>query len=413
MLRRAFSLIELLTVITIISLVASLGLVTLKDTGEIHAKRYTTELLKSIKEGIASVEEGESITGFLNDFGTMPPHLSCLLNREGNLSYVNGTLGRYRITNLLRRDQGEKMPAMPFLDGEDSGAFVDSQIALSTYTTPALYIGYHGGYIGQGVEREEESSLLHDGWGVGVKGVVDLNISSHAPHDFLTLYSAGSDGRFEGGEPSYLKEEFDPYRDPKSLQGLYASDITTLYDEEAFTPTEMMIDVDTESNRTRIVIYSPMLYYAEDSSGVVCSEENSTHADCDGDMRRYIPYIPHVEAFDTAVADHNMSWHVGVAKYCFDLNTTDGNLSINNHPYHFAGSSSASLKGSSFFESIRIHGASLWTGAGDENNPFYMSAGEKVVVILRSLDGGQTWEYRDAYTAHFLPNKKIAIVYPR
>lgn len=398
--KKAFALIELLVVLTIMGLVSTAALVVLKDTGEVKALQYTKKIMKAIKDGIAEKEEGRVFTGFMNDFGTMPPNTHFLLNIESNATFINGELGKYRIVNLKNRSINDNNISMPFLDDKNATDYNDSKLDLNVsefkrFKTSVMYIGHHGGYIGEGIDGDK-SRAIKDGWGKAIRLENDFNISeTHSNGDiFLMLNSAGTDGKFKN-EPKYLKDEFDAFKeDRKNIEAVYAEDYNRTYRKEYFVPRNMNITLDFDRddiNATKVIIYSPMLYFAEDSSNKTCSENNTTHANCTGGVSgKYIPYDFRV---DTSSLDNNMSWHVGVVKYEFyyDYNHTDkslneGTLSINNELTAYTSLNSDI----------------------DFTSEFYITAGEKQVVILDG-NGTDNWHFSGSCSKIFMANEPVNI----
>ncbi|HEO98175.1 MAG: type II secretion system protein [Campylobacterales bacterium] len=397
--KQAFTLIELLVVITIIGIVSTAALVVLKDTGEVKALQYTKQVMKAMKNGIAEKEEGRIFTGFLNDFGTMPPNAHFLLNIENNATFIERIdapgihkLGKYRITAVVSHKINDYNISMPFLDEADATDYIDSRlesdvIEPSKLKISAMYIGHHGGYIGEGADSDDERSVK-DGWSKVIRTHSELNISIENGESFLRLESAGSDGRFKDSSISYLKEEFDEFREGEgSIEALYAEDYNLTYRKEQFIPRNMRIDLDlgTDVNETKAIIYSPMLYYAEGSSGETCSEHNTTHANCTGGASgKYIPYDFRV---DHSTIGNNLSWHVGVIKYEFhcDYPIDNCELYINNHKTTYSYSS----------------------GDIDFTSEFYISAGEKQVVVLEHNATG--WYVGDSFSKVFMPDETVEI----
>ena len=413
--KKAFTLVELLTVVVIIGLIASVALVTLKDTTEVKAKEYTKKVIKAVKYGIAKKEEGRVFTGFMNDFGTMPPNIYFLLGIDSNeTNFVNAKLGKYRITSdiLYDNNSSDANISMPFLD-TDSGTgvdFNDSRLnGLTSLNTPAMYIGYHGGYIGDGFDDDENSSIK-DGWNKALKFTTELNVSKNDGDDFLTIISAGSDRIFQSSEPSLLKPEFDEYNTTTAdgLKAFYSEDYTLIYKRQDFIPRNIHLDLQLDDNvtKTKVLIYSPMLYYVDDSSGQSCVENNTTHAFCDGaNDLSYIPYMPYVSGpnnnYEDAV-DSNLSWQIGVIKYefAFDYDSSSGGLQNNGKLY----------VNNTYLKDIN---SSIDFGI-EADNDFYISAGEKQIVILDyNFDDNAKWVARDSFSQIFMPSEPIKIKYPR
>jgi hypothetical protein len=318
------------------------------------------------------------------------------MNIEKNATFTNGELGKYRIVDLFENNESDYNISMPFLDtrvdgGEDYNDSNLVDITREDYKkVSAMYIGYHGGYIGEGVDSDGERSIK-DGWSKVVRLNTELNISIEDGESYLRLESAGSDGRFKDDGESYLKEEFDEFREGEgSIEALYAEDYNLTYRKEQFIPRNMRIDLDlqAEVNETKVIIYSPMLYFVEGSSNVRCEELNTTHAICAGSVpRKYIPYDSRV---DSSMFGNNLSWQVGVIKYEFhcDYPINYCELDINNKTTH-----------------------SYPSGDIDFTTDFYISAGEKQVVILGENNSTGEWKFIDSCSKTFMPGETVKIEY--
>jgi prepilin-type N-terminal cleavage/methylation domain-containing protein len=414
--KKAFTLVELLTVVLIIGMIASVALITVRDTGEVRAKEYTKKVIRAVKNGIAKKEDGRVFTGFLNDFGTMPPNIHFLLGNDSNetnfVGLANGEkkLGKFRITSdiLFDNNSSDTNISMPFLNRGTTPNFYDSRldndnISKDSFNISAMYIGFHGGYIGEGIDNDKSSSIK-DGWNKVLDLSAELNISIDGGENFLVIYSAGSDGIFQSsGEVSLLKPEFDEYNSTNSdsIKALYSEDYTLTYRKEVFIPRNMQINLElTRSgvDETKILIYSPMLYYADNSVGLVCREGNTTHAFCpdNATARKYVPYLPYVNSttndYENAI-DSNLSWQIGIIKYefHFDYNNStnkvsNGELYINNELYP---------------------PTNHYNGDIDFTTDFYISSGEKQIVIFDN--NGSGWEFVNSYSEIFMPDETIKI----
>lgn len=403
--KKAFTLIELLTVVIIIGLIASAALVMLKDTGEVKALQYSKKVMSSMKNAVGQKEDSV-FTGFLNDMGTMPPDAHFLLNIENNRThFINGELDKHRIINLFENNSSDENISMPFIDGlvsgnnyNDSDIFAFSLSDLEKIRNLPLYIGHHGSYIGEGLDGDKSRSVK-DGWSKVIEVQTDLNISNNSGDLFLTLVSAGSDGRF-ADEPSYIKDEFNEFNDSKTIKSFYADDYNRTFKSSKFLPRSLKIDLDDiNATKVQILIYSPMLYYVNNSENIMCTENNTTHANCvAASDTRYIPYIPNFTGVATSsnhedAPDANLSWHVGVIKYAFhydddnDASTelSDGNSTINNLDY---------IDNSSLSNDI------------DFTTDFYITAGEKQIVILKE---NGAWNVESTYSCTFMPNRTITL----
>ncbi len=406
--KRGFTLIELLVVVTIIGLIASSALIYVKDVGEIKAKQFTKEKLRSVKESVLHVSNDMYIGGFLNDCGTMPPSASFLVNDVSRA--IGGKLQRARIVDLNETNStSNDIIAMPFLPRPSN---FPSKIPFK-----ALYAGYQGVYV-EGVEENKERALW-DGWNNEINVTADLNISAtHADGEkFLLLTSVGSDGRSSEGI-SYMKEEFDEYKDVNNSKNFYADDINMTYAKEHFMPKSLELSIDlgdsSEANATKVLIYSPMLYFVEDSEDEVCVEKNATHATCGGNDKKYIPFIAHA----TVEPENNCSWHIGVIEYGLTLlDTNTSSLTINGELYDF-NTSKYDLGYASFFHSFSFeNNTSTFEapsyGAHDIGNPFYMFAGEKEIVILEYNPTASQWQFVTSFTQILMPKRHEKIRFER
>ncbi len=410
--KKAFTLIELMVVMVIIGMVSTAALVVLKDTGEVKALQYTKKVMTAMKNAVSQKEGDRVVTGFLNDFGTMPPNAYFLLNIEHDASFIHadnsGKLGRYRIDRIYKNDEKEHNISMPFLDKYESadkyyydGTLKDNLGAnpLESVTVSSMYIGHHGGYIGEGL-GSDKSKAIKDGWGKSIDLKCDLNISDQGKERFMILRSGGSDGILGDDTPSPLKDEFNEFNSSGNIKTLYADDYNRSYRSVSFLSRNMNIQLDglpADTNEIKVLIYSPMLYYADGSGGETCTEHNTTHAGCDGSFRPYIPYIPHVNGTSSTyktAPDDNVSWHAGIVKYAFHYSydgsgqkvNNDGNLSINN---------------------ADIASVQNLTNSVDFTDDFYISAGEKQVVILKK--SGSDFEFSNAYPCTFMPGRAIML----
>ena len=405
--KKAFTLVEILVVITIIGLISTLALVFLKDTAEIKALSYTKKVMSSIKQGVSNTDSRNYFSGFVNDFGTMPPHAYFLTgDSNGSFNFVGGELSRHRFISMTQQS-GTSFPA-PFMP-EDT--ILDGKI------NRVLFVGFHGGYMSRVGEKNEES--FYDGWNTPIVLINDFNISTNG-ESFLMLKSAGSDRSFNNAV-SLIREEFDLSKDIDSLEDVYADDFNQTYRKSNFIMQSLDInirlDID-DANETAILIYSPMLYYAEGSENEVCTEHNTTHAKCNGSNRRYLPYYPfnrYNTGLDIGIEDKNVSWHIGLMKQELYFNdNNESRLSINQggiggfNSYDF-NSSNHNISDSIFFGniSVDINNTSYSSADVDIDNPFYMFAGTKIISIWSK--NGSDWRKQESYAYDFRPNAREII----
>jgi prepilin-type N-terminal cleavage/methylation domain-containing protein len=403
--KKAFTLVELLVVITIIGLVASAALVMVKDTAEDKALSYTKKVMSAYVSHLASTDDDNYFTGFVNDFGTMAPH-PCFLNttcKDQNYSFV-GNLGvnpvpKYRFNSMGKQD-GTKFPA-PFMSdchkGEDQCE--DNTTNDLTHINKVLYAGYQGSYW-------KDENGFNDGWNTPIDVRIDHNISALKDDgkNFLRLRSAGSDRVFEDGNASLVRSEFDLSQDARSIEKLYADDYNQTYDKKSFLISSLQIKIctkQTSDTNVSLLIYSPMLYYVENSSGFTCNEYNTTHADCGSNYERYIPFYGVHPDFDRSVVDQNLSWHIGLMKMQLYFDENESRLFINQGDLLNASDSNKdlafdfnnsneelNLSASAFFDGITVRkpdqsdiGWSFDSNPKDADNPFYMYAGTKVLSL--------------------------------
>lgn len=405
--KKAFTLVEILVVITIIGLISTLALVFLKDTAEIKALSYTKKVMSSIKQGVSDTDSRNYFAGFVNDFGTMPPHAYFLTgDSNGSFNFVGGELSRHRFISMTQQS-GTSFPA-PFMP-EDT--ILDGKI------NRVLFVGFHGGYMSRVGERNEES--FYDGWNTPMVLINDFNISTNG-ESFLMLKSAGSDRSFNNAV-SLIREEFDLSKDIDSLEDFYADDFNQTYRRSSFIMQSLDInirlDID-DANEAAILIYSPMLYYAEGSENEVCIEHNTTHARCNTNHRRYLPYYPfdrHNTGLDIGIEDKNVSWHIGLIKHSLYFNDKNESRmfinqkgTIGTNAYDF-NSSNFEISDSSFFGNIfvDINNTSYASFSKDINNPFYMYAGSKVISIW--YNNGSGWSEQESFIQDFRPNSRSTI----
>jgi len=406
---RAFTLIELLVTIAIIGLISSVALVALKDTAEVKALSLTKEVMQSIKVAIADTDSDGYFTGFVNDFGTMPPNVYFLIGTQDDnksFNFVDGSLAKYKFSDMTVQDD-TKFPA----------PFMEEQFELKNQINKVIYVGYHGGYM----NKDLKNKTFNDGWNTPIILKNDFNVSTNNnDENFLTLVSYGSDRATQG--KSLVRAEYDLSQDDGSVENFYSDDYNTTYKKNRFVVKSLDIDIDIqEQNATKVAIfiYSPMLYYVENSEGEVCTENNETHATCDGIDKRYIAYYPFVDSFDNEVADKNVSWHIGLMKQ--QLYFDDQNLSglfINKKgiseilvdtSYNFSASGDSNLSDSIFFGnmSVDINNTSYTSSSDkDTNNPFFMYSGIKVISIWNNANG---WKEQESFVQTFKPNKRVLI----
>lgn len=423
--KRAFTLVELLVVITIIGLVSSAALVMLKDTAEVKALAYTKKVMSAYKAALAQKEEDEYFTGFVNDFGTMAPD-SCFFNNSCDTEkyrFVKDADGntapkQHRFTKM--NEQNSSYFPAPFMNSGTAPNFYD---ALDDSINQVLYVGYQGDYIGG------EDAVL-DGWNTSIHQVVEHNISveNGDGKEFLTLTSAGSDRHFDNGaEAALVRKEFDLSKDEQSVEALYANDNNLTYDKKEFILKSLRIKVCTDKAYTSandvnisLLIYSPMLYYVEGSTGETCTELNTTHAECDSVDKKYIAYYIHDKDFHSTL-DEKLSWHIGLMKMqLFFGNHNKSRLFINKGgildttnddlAYDF-NSSDTNLTNSAFFDDFTLIDAnntdldfSFESEPKDDDNPFYIYAGTKVVSLWEQ--NTSVWEEVDTKLVDFKPGRQ-------
>ncbi|HHO42194.1 MAG TPA: type II secretion system protein [Epsilonproteobacteria bacterium] len=365
--KNAFTLVELLTVIIIMGLIATAALVMLRDTGELKAKQYTTKIMKNIKDAIA-LQEGEYFSGFMNDFGTMPPNIYFLINQENGANFVapfgeadTDRLGRFKIKRFDiydKNDYGGRIIPMPFMKKElfTQERYEDEQAFIKDRNISFLHVGFHGGYLGDGVEGMDREKSIKDGWNMPIQLITELNVTAAYQNDaYLKIKSFGSD-RVDDDDESQkiIKDEFDEYKNNHSIKSAFKDDIVMTYGYSLFLPREIKSDV----NSTReYAIYSPMLYYVEGSSNLLCTEHNTTHAQCPKDSGNYKRYKAYTFDTNSMLLDNNISWHVGVIKY----EIKEVEFFINNQNF--------------------THIITDYNGARvDFSENFYISSGEKLII---------------------------------
>lgn len=435
--KRAFTLVELLVVITIIGLVSSAALVMLKDTAEVKALAYTKKVMSAYKSALAQKEEDEYFTGFVNDFGTMAPD-SCFLNNSCDTEkyrfvkdYDDNSLPapkNHRFTKM--NEQDSSYFSAPFMNSGTSPNFKDDLSGSSDNINQVLYVGYQGDYIGG------DGDVL-DGWNTSIHQVVEHNISvdNGDGKEFLTLTSAGSDRHFDDETTEALvREEFDLSKDLQSVEALYANDNNLTHDKREFILKSLRIKVCTDKAYTSasdinisLLIYSPMLYYVEDSTGETCTELNTTHAECDdgggSEAKKYIAYYTHDKDFvytDTKAS--GLKWHIGLMKMqlFFNPDNNESRLFINKGgildttnddlAYDF-NSSNTNLTNSAFFDDFTLIDANntdldftFESEPKDDNNPFYIYGGTKVVSLWENNSSG--WSKTDTKLVDFKPGRQ-------
>ena len=392
--KKAFTLVELLVVITIIGLVASAALVMVKDTAEDKALSYTKKVMSAYASHLASTDDDNYFTGFVNDFGTMAPH-PCFLNttyKDQNYSFVGTQLARF---NNMHEQNGTAFPA-PFMNIDaGSGNYYDDLNGSIKKISKVLYAGYQGSYW-------NDENGFNDGWNTPIDVRIDHNISALKDDgkNFLRLRSAGSDRVFKDGNESLVRSEFDLSQDARSIEKLYADDYNQTYDKKSFLISSLQIKIctqRTDDTNVSLLIYSPMLYYVENSSGFTCNEYNTTHADCGSTYERYIPFYGVHPDFDRSVVDQNLSWHIGLMKMQLYFDENESRLFINQGDllnssedtlaFDF-NNSDYNLSASAFFDGITVRkpdqsdiGWSFDSNPKDDDTPFYMYAGTKVLSL--------------------------------
>ncbi|MBN2722354.1 MAG: type II secretion system protein [Campylobacterales bacterium] len=426
--RKAFTLIELLIVIAIIGMLSTLVLSGLKDAGNIQAKQLTVKTMQNIKDGIIAQESSGDLSGFLNDFGTLPPNLHFMLDRENANYFINTgasgeakTLGKYRIADLYSVANTFKVP-MPFLTDNTtvSGKYIDPAEGMSVIDGKhgALYVGFHDSYL---AASSNLNKTLKDGWNTPIEAVYELNIADTTPPTpYVKLISYGSDKQTSAAIP-HLKPEFNEFAtDTKSVKALYADDIGVEYAKNNFMPRSLSIDLVLENSAditaVRVIIYSPMLYYVPNTTSN-CIEKNTINADCGGTDIAYKPFLTYASGFSLSDAMQSTTgWHAGAVKYAFDIDlatAANDTLTINNTAYDFHDSAEGTQLGiTTFIKDIRISTNTQTVVTHDRNtddaaNPFYITAGEKQVVIMQKKAGA--WELLDSRSMMFLPNQNVII----
>jgi prepilin-type N-terminal cleavage/methylation domain-containing protein len=323
--KNAFTLVELLTVLVIMGFIATAALVALRDTGELKAKQYTSKIMKNIKDAIV-LQEGEYFSGFMNDFGTTPPDVYFLINQENSANFVaplgeadTDKLGRFKIKRFdiyNKNNHGGRIIPMPFMEKEilAQEKYEDEQAFINDRNISFLHVGFHGGYLGDGVEGVDREKSIKDGWNMPIELITELNVTVAYQKDaYLSVKSLGSDRVDDNNESQkIIKDEFNEYENNTSIKSAFKDDIVIVYGYSSFLPREIKSDV----NSTReYAIYSPMLYYVEDSSNLLCTEHNTTHAQCPKDSGDYKKYKAYTFDTNSSLLDSNISWHVGVIKY--------------------------------------------------------------------------------------------------
>lgn len=414
----AFTLVELLVVITIIGLISSAALLVLKDTTEVKALSYTKKVMTSIKKGIAEIDSDGYLRGFVNDFGTMPPHLYFLIAKKddnNSFNYVDEALINNRFISMTKQN-GTRFPA-PFMSDCTASASECKDVDI-TNIDKVLYVGYRGGYI-----NGEDS--LKDGWQTDMDMQNDMNISENggAKENFLTLITAGSDRVLSSGGDLLIRKEFDFAQESGSIESVYADDYNKTYRKNSFLVSSLAIDIDlkaNDANEVAIFIYSPMIYYADGSDGETCYEGNATHALCNGNDRKYVAYYSFDHNFTKDEADKNVSWHIGLMKqelYFNDQNRSrlfinqKGILDSSNDTlaYDFNATTDNNITDSIFFGniSVDINNTNYNSADKDRDNPFYIYAGTKIISIWDN--NGSGWKKQESFSKDFRPNARNTI----
>ena len=436
--RGGFTLVELLVVVTIIGLIASGALVYVRQSAEVHALSYTKKVMERVRQGIADVDDDGVMSGFVNDFGTMPPFAGFLTGDIENASYkmVGDKMAPQRFVKMFEQN-GTDFPA-PFMRFCSAAGCEDNISKISKKVRGALYVGYHGGYVGARTDADALADTLNDGWNRPLRITSDLNTSAdkNDGREFLTLISGGSDREFDTNTTSLLRAEFDLSREEGSREFVYADDINFTYFARKFIVESLDIEVVVSdgANEAAIVLYSPMLYYVENSSGKSCEayDANTTHAKCDGTPYRYIPFEIHDPDFDQHTPETGLYWHIGLIKhqlfvndnnesrlyvnrawindahgdknvYAFDFNRTDpdDNLDLN-HSVFFNSLHVTGVSGAPLFELIPS------ADPVDNANPFYLFAGTKVVAVF-SKSGADDWSLEATEVVDFTPGRRFKL----
>ncbi len=508
--KKAFTLVELLTVVVIIGMIASVALVTLRDTSEVKAKQYTKKVIERIKDGIVyEYKDKDYIEGFLNDFGIIPPNTHFLINEENNNHFMSqpstvekeNKLQKYKINDLFKVEKDTPLNdiPMPFIeidpskedtfdhDGDTTTPnktfYTDSNLRVDLHTAGddgleknletdlyqnkktivSLITGYLGGYLNVGIDSNKESTIL-DGWNNVIELENDTNITEYSPNipplpddlvnlPYLNIISFGSDTH-KDNMVTNLKNEFNETLDDTQTKALFKDDLEGKYEREYFVPKNIKIDLNIPSeiiiiddkgtpdpsdddifNMTdiKLIIYSPMLYYVENISGIDCVPYDNQRAECpknSGILRKYIPYLPYVYDDYTLPPPNlptNPNWYSGIIKYEleFDISNLDNSkLKINNDTYDFDKTvgTETQLKLTDFIAQLKINGANIseYNTTLEQEYPFYIPAGEKYIVILqkaqkeipRGTVNDIKWKYVDSFTQVFMPNRTVTIKQP-
>ena len=412
--RRAFTLLELIIVVAIIGLVAGVGSVFVREYGQQRNAGLTQQKIEAVKTGLLRVEKDEPVWyagGFVADCGTFPPELSALLNENGsNVTLIhadesNVTRSGLLTKGLLLRDVkeigGRLMPA-PFL--EDNGT------DLPTLDDTAR-IGLYGGYAGPYAES------LGDGWG----RAMEFNGSAafaYGEGAIVSIVSAGADRRFASESDSPVKAEFDEFLDTETEKAAYADDIAEPLPQRAFRPESLEFDLSLEGNasdcnRTAVIVYTPMLYYIEetnctfDATGTLTTNRYQ-EATCNGTAKPWQIFSP-----EGGAPSGSATYAVGVAKYVFTMeaNSTTG-LYINEQGIDTG--SPSDLNETAFVRDFRVTfndgGPWSFASSSDSNRSFYLFGGQKSVVLLK-YDG--SWKHVDSFPWVFKPGRREMIRYER
>jgi prepilin-type N-terminal cleavage/methylation domain-containing protein len=403
--RRAFTLLELIVVVAIIAGIAGVGSVFVREYGEQRNATLTDRKAAAVVEGLMRTENDGSVwyaEGFIADIGTFPPELSALHNEAGeNMKLIHadesnvtkdGLLSRRVLIRRAHELGGLLLPA-PFL--EDNGT--DADCNGCDYPV-ALYGGYAGPY---GPET------LDDGWGHAMEfnGTVAFAYDVEAP--LTGLRSAGADRRFADEGVSPVKEEFDEFADAATEKAAYGEDRVKPLPQRRFRPESLAFDIAfadgnaSDTNQTDIVIYTPMLYFVEDTNctfdDVGTTANRFKWINCGGVDREWQRFAP-----DGNATSADATYALGVAKYRFTIGQGDMNLSVNNVAV-------PDFDASAFMRASRVtfDTGSAWNiiPAADTNTSFYLFGGAKSVVIFR--DG--TFEER--FTWIFKPGRNEKLRY--